>query len=181
MMDEKRRDMLLGLLGLALLSLVLSMVLNRSLVRELTVKMGATMERLRSEAEYAMRKPPSRSRDLRGPTPSAITPGAPPILPLPEGGAPARALDPAHWIMGDDYPSEAIEREWEGIVSIAWTIEASGRAGQCYVLESSGHAALDEAACRLILLRGRFEPARDAEGRPISSIDQRQIVWRLDE
>ncbi|MBB5985523.1 energy transducer TonB [Sphingobium lignivorans] len=110
---------------------------------------------------------------------SAITPGPPPVIILPPGSKAPRGRGPATWITNDDYPMEALRNEQSGVSHIAWTIETDGRAGQCHVVRASAHAALDEAACRLILRNGRYEPARDAQGRAIRAVDQRRVVWRL--
>jgi hypothetical protein len=47
------------------------------------------------------------------------------------------------------------------------------------VTASSGSPALDAQTCRLIWLRARFTPARDASGAPVTSTYQQRLVWRI--
>ncbi|WP_214625569.1 energy transducer TonB [Sphingobium nicotianae] len=110
---------------------------------------------------------------------SAITPGKPPVLPTPPGGTPASPADAALWISNDDYPEEALENDWQGRVSIGWVIGPHGKVEDCYVVESSGHSVLDEAACRAIKRKGHYEPAHDVNGLAIRATDRRRVIWRL--
>lgn len=57
----------------------------------------------------------------------------------------------ASWITNDDYPAEALHNNWRGRVAISWTIDETGRARDCIIIESSGYAVLDHVSCRLVL------------------------------
>lgn len=57
------------------------------------------------------------------------------------------------------YPEEARARGLEGCVLLLVAIDAEGRVNSVRVLESSGHALLDDAAVAAVR-RWRFEPAR---------------------
>lgn len=81
----------------------------------------------------------------------------------------------AQWIIADDYPAEAIRREYEGTVRIEWTVGNNGRVSSCHILESSGHDLLDQAGCQAIMARGCYDPAKLPAKRTMS----RRIVWRL--
>jgi TonB family protein len=165
-MNQKNADMLLSLLGLVFVSSVLVFLLVQSGVLE-------------NISGQLARDAPERNEKQR--TVSAITPGPPPSLPeVPEGGRPASA-EPGAWIQGADYPGEALRNDWQGTVSIVWRIDINGVVDACYVVESSGHRVLDEASCRLVKDRARYEPARNANGRAVASLDRRRIVWRLPE
>lgn len=65
-----------------------------------------------------------------------------------------------------------------GTVVVSYRIRADGRVDGCTVLRSSGYAVLDEATCSLIEQRFRFEPARDAGGRPIDWEVRTDYTWR---
>lgn len=123
--------------------------------------------------------------------PAALPPGAPlvarappridaalPATTLPHGATPARGKV-TEWISADDYPPEAIRRNQQGRTGLRWTIGVDGRVSKCGVTRSSGSAWLDAAGCRALIQRGRYEPARDADGRAIPSTASRTIVWRL--
>jgi len=57
------------------------------------------------------------------------------------------------------------------------SIATDGRVTDCRAHESSGIAALDDFTCRLILQRFRYDPARDAQGRPVPGIAGWQQRW----
>lgn len=57
-----------------------------------------------------------------------------------------------------EYPALAVRRRWEGSVVVSFEILPDGRCGEVAVLESSGHALLDDAAVRAVR-DWRFKPA----------------------
>ena len=65
-----------------------------------------------------------------------------------------------------------------GTVFVSYRIRSDGTVDRCTVLQSSGYAVLDEATCRLIEERFRFEPARDASGRAIDWQVRADYTWR---
>lgn len=79
----------------------------------------------------------------------------------------------------DDYPASALRAEEEGSVSVEFTAAASGRVEDVRVISSSGSAALDEATCRLIERRFRYEPARDSNGDPVPQRVAQTVRWEL--
>jgi protein TonB len=82
---------------------------------------------------------------------------------------------------GDDYPAEAQARGEEGSVRAELEIDTSGRVAKCNILQSSGHALLDEATCRILQRRARFTPARDVDGKAVPDrVTTPSIVWRLE-
>lgn len=73
---------------------------------------------------------------------------------------------------GGGYPAEA--NGAEGVVKAAIKVGADGSALECSVLETSGSAILDEAACKGFR-RSRFKAARDRAGQPVESVFERSI------
>lgn len=90
-----------------------------------------------------------------------------------------RPINPGGWISQEDYPAAAIRANAEGVVGYRLDVDPNGRPTSCSVLESSGNADLDAAACTLLTRRGRFEPARDARGRAISGSYVSRVRWDL--
>ena len=78
-----------------------------------------------------------------------------------------------------DYPPGALARHEEGTSKFRVTVDTNGRARDCVITQSSGSSDLDAATCRMILERGRWKPATDADGRPIESTYSSQVRWRL--
>jgi protein TonB len=85
----------------------------------------------------------------------------------------------ADWIREEDYPSAALRAVEEGAVTISVAISAEGRVSGCTVTGSSGHAALDQATCRLYALRARYAPARDASGTPVPTTLTDHVRWQI--
>lgn len=117
------------------------------------------------------------------PTP-IITPPAPPAPPAPPPTPDrSRPLSPrgdaGSWVTNDDYPPSAIREEAQGTTGVSLSVGADGRVTGCSVTASSGNAALDQAACRNIQRRARFNAALDRDGNPTSSTYTRRVRWQL--
>lgn len=91
---------------------------------------------------------------------------------------------PPRWKKGrirdSDYPREAADQGATGTVSVRYRIELDGHVTGCVITHSSGSAILDETTCRLIEQRFRYEPSRDARGRPVISYIVRDNDWVID-
>lgn len=74
------------------------------------------------------------------------------------------------WITTNHYPSRALREGRKGSVALLLTITAVGRVSACEVTRSSGHEDLDRAACKNIMVRARFVPQFDYNGRPIRGL-----------
>jgi protein TonB len=66
-----------------------------------------------------------------------------------------------------DYPRDIGDAGFQGTVAVKFLVWVDGRVRDCQVMKSSGNATLDATTCRLIQRRFRFDPSRDAEGRPV--------------
>ena len=82
-------------------------------------------------------------------------------------------------IKGDDYPLEAIEKNEQGRVSMRLIVGSDGRVRECIIDRTSGSASLDSASCKIVMERARFEPARNAEGNPVTAEVTQRINWLL--
>lgn len=77
------------------------------------------------------------------------------------------------------YPERALRNELTGTVGLTVTVTAEGRATNCVVTQSSGHAELDLAACKEIQEKARFDPALDAEGKPTSAQFSTKVTFKI--
>jgi len=107
----------------------------------------------------------------------------PPSFPAPPAHHPGAGPWPATQIGGaivdDDYPARAMRFEEQGDVVVALLIGRDGRVLECDVEMSSGSHDLDFTTCRLILIRFRYDPARDADGWAIDQRLLKTVAWRL--
>jgi periplasmic protein TonB len=117
------------------------------------------------------------------PTP-IITPPAPPAPPaapptVDRSRAASSRGNESAWVTTDDYPSGALRSRVEGTTSTRLTVSAEGRVTSCDVTGSSGDSSLDQAACRNLIRRARFNPALDRDGNAIGGSFNRRVVWRM--
>lgn len=119
------------------------------------------------------------------PQPVFVQPSRPnPPPPPPPAPSKARGAQPEGqraWqqrIM-DNYPARAVRDEIEGRVGVRVTVGSNGRVSGCTVSNGSGSSILDEAACQDITRYGRFTPALDDAGNPISGNWGTTIVYQL--
>ncbi|MDQ3143507.1 MAG: energy transducer TonB [Pseudomonadota bacterium] len=81
----------------------------------------------------------------------------------------------------DDYPGVALRQGAQGAVGFRLTVSRDGRVSRCDVTGSSGSASLDSSTCAILQRRARFEPARDAGGKPVEDLFSGRIRWELPE
>jgi TonB family protein len=92
--------------------------------------------------------------------------------PVPKG-------NPGLWVTTEDYPPSALREEAEGVVRFTLTVDATGVPTACEITQSSGRPDLDDATCRLIAERARFEPAKDPRGRPFAGAYANTVRWQI--
>lgn len=81
------------------------------------------------------------------------------------GGRPARLVSN---LTNADYRSLAGDRVRRGSAALALGVNSAGRVESCRVIRSSGDSIVDSGICPLVTQRLRFDPARDAQGRPVA-------------
>jgi TonB family protein len=80
---------------------------------------------------------------------------APDAPELPTGMSSASPI--SRWVTADDYPSNALREEKEGTSTLKIGVDRKGLVQSCVVAASSGSTDLDEAACRAVSRRARYE------------------------
>jgi len=117
-------------------------------------------------------------------------PPAPPTLPIEP--PPAKLVDlgrgvapvgnQGDWFPRDAYPAAARRADAQGLVSVSVEVGEKGRVTACRVTASSGSEELDAATCRLATRNGRFRPALNADGAPVTATYAlRNVRWVLEE
>ncbi|KEO88557.1 hypothetical protein EH31_16490 [Erythrobacter longus] len=112
---------------------------------------------------------PSRSQPSRQPSsqPSRRGGVAPPLdRPTLLAPVSARPINPAGWIGSDDtlpWPSRGF-KSGQGVLRYTLLVNEEGRAEECEVDRSTGSRRFDREACRILMDRARFEPARGSDG-----------------
>lgn len=78
-----------------------------------------------------------------------------------------------------DYPYRALSTNTSGFSIVRITVNVEGRISECAPVAGTRDEVLDQATCRILLNRGRLEPARDAGGAAISSQLVTSINWLI--
>ncbi|NNC58775.1 MAG: TonB family protein [Erythrobacter sp.] len=93
-----------------------------------------------------------------------------PVAPRPRNG---------EWVTDNDYRTSWINRGWEGVAAFRLSIGTDGRATNCTITKSSGHDALDQATCRHVTRRARFNPATDKQGKVVPGTFTSAVRWHI--
>jgi TonB family protein len=91
---------------------------------------------------------------------------------------PPKPINLNTWFSSADYPEEAAWKGTEGTVRFEVDVDASGTPTQCRIIRSSGSSILDEATCKIVKAKGRFQPATGADGQPVSGAFTSSTAWR---
>ncbi|HEU0099745.1 MAG TPA: energy transducer TonB [Allosphingosinicella sp.] len=79
----------------------------------------------------------------------------------------------------EDYPARARRNRESGRAVAAFEVAEDGFVEGCRIVQSSGSEALDEASCRLLARRMRYDPARDRAGAPVRTAASHVFDWVL--
>ena len=80
--------------------------------------------------------------------------------------------------VSNTYPQLALQEGRTGVVGLTLLVDELGQPTECMITHDSGHADLNQAACRG-LMEGAYEPALDADGVPIGSFFVTRVIYRL--
>lgn len=75
----------------------------------------------------------------------------------------------ADMFSSEDYPTQAINEGKGGTTAMSVLVDEQGVVKDCVIEVHSGVATLDAQTCLVVKERGRFTPARDAQGKAIKS------------
>lgn len=84
---------------------------------------------------------------------------------------------PNDWLHSRDYPKKMLSELRDGFINFRLIIEPSGEVSGCKVQQSANPIEFANATCDLVKDRARFEPALDADGKPIRSYWRSAVRW----
>lgn len=87
-------------------------------------------------------------------------------------------LWPQSWISDDDYPPNALAQRAGGTTGFLLLVDVTGKVTDCRVSDTSGFLELDQHTCAVLLVRGKFKPARDANGTAVVSVYKGSFTWK---
>lgn len=103
---------------------------------------------------------------------------------LPNGASaqtfiPVSATNQESWLGEEHFPTRALGLEMSGVTQADIFVDANGKPHNCVIDASSGSNDLDGQSCAAAIHRGRFTPARDENGQPISGVFRYRTHWQL--
>ena len=110
--------------------------------------------------------------------PRFVAPAPAPVAAPLSPPTPATAKGRGNTISEDDYPDASRRAEEQGVTRVGYTIDPTGKVSACSVIQSSGSARLDDATCKIIIRRFRFNPAT-RDGQPVSENKTQPVRWQL--
>lgn len=108
-----------------------------------------------------------------------IQPPLPPTTPGLKPQGPKARGNSGGWVTTHDYPSRDLHEEHEGVTKVRLEIGASGKVTGCEVVRTSGWPGLDQASCRTLTDRARFDPATDESGAKVTGSFITAVRWQL--
>lgn len=114
---------------------------------------------------------PTNPGPIVQPDPPRPAPSFIPKRPAPRNGS--------NWITDNDYPRRALIDHVEGSAGYRLVIGANGRVSDCQLTRPTGNRALDDATCRLISDRARFDPATDENGTKVQGTFTGSVRWQI--
>lgn len=79
------------------------------------------------------------------------------------------ATNPGTWLTPSDYPRDLLAEGKQGMVQVRLSVGPDGRPTQCHIQQSTRPVGFEEAVCKGLMRKSRFEPALGAQGQPIAS------------
>ncbi len=86
---------------------------------------------------------------------------------------------PDRWMDSDDYPTDLLRKGAQGLVQFRLTVGKDGRATDCTIQRSTRPEGFDDAVCKAFLRKAEFQPALDADGKPIVSYWRNAVRFNM--
>lgn len=77
--------------------------------------------------------------------------------------------NPGKWLNSNDYPRDMLAKAQPGIVRFRLSVGPDGVPTACHIQRSTNSKGFDDAVCKGVMRRARFEPALDKDGQPMAS------------
>jgi protein TonB len=117
--------------------------------------------------------------EVARPDPPRVAPPAPPAPPAAVAPpSPATPKGRGNVFSDDDFPDASRRAEEQGVTRVSYVVGADGKVASCTVTQSSGFPRLDDATCKIIMRRFRFNPAT-RDGQPVQETKTQPVRWQL--
>jgi Gram-negative bacterial TonB protein C-terminal len=86
---------------------------------------------------------------------------------------------PGRWITTDDYPTAMLNAGQPALVEFRLNVGADGIPTACHIQATTRPQAFDDAVCKSLMRRAKFEPALDSGGKPLESYWRNTVNFRI--
>ncbi|MGN3974847.1 TonB family protein [Tsuneonella sp. SYSU-LHT278] len=90
---------------------------------------------------------------------------------------PEPKTNPGSWMNPADYPQGLSRQGVGGIVRFRLDVDDQGKPARCVVQAAFTDPAFEEAACKILMEKARFDPALDAQGNPVAAYWRSSVKW----
>jgi TonB family protein len=87
--------------------------------------------------------------------------------------------NPGSWLTSEDYPRNLLRKGVRGIVNFRLIVDDKGGVESCHIQRSTRPVGFDEAVCKIISDRAKFEPALDDKGQGIKSFYTNNVIFNI--
>jgi hypothetical protein len=84
-----------------------------------------------------------------------------------------------NWVMTGDYPSKMLEAGQPAIVNFRLLVDEKGAVAGCFIQQTTRAKEFDNAVCKSITRRARFDPALDQDGKPLLSYYNNTVRFQI--
>lgn len=87
--------------------------------------------------------------------------------------------NPGTWIVSGDYPSDMLKAGQPALVEFRLSVGVDGVPTACYIQSTTRPKEFDAAVCKSVMGRARFDPALDADGKPLQSYYRNTVRFQI--
>lgn len=86
---------------------------------------------------------------------------------------------PGRWVVSGDYPLDMLASGQPAIVEFRLSVGADGVPTACHIQSTTRPKEFDDAVCKSVMRRARFDPALDATGKPLASYYRNTVRFQI--
>ena len=85
--------------------------------------------------------------------------------------------NPSQWITSNDYPLRILQKGQPALIAFRLSVDETGKPSACHIQKSIGGKEFDDASCKALMKRAKFQPALDAVSKPMASYYIGRIIF----
>lgn len=86
---------------------------------------------------------------------------------------------PGKWVVSSDYPVDMLSKGQPAIVDFRLSVGPDGLPTACHIQSTTRPKEFDDAVCKSVMRRAKFDPALDATGQPLASFYRSSVRFQL--